>query len=391
MSLARHGRGPVGAVRALSTQVHPVFMLPPVALSVLGSALAAEFSAAVAAVHATAIFLAVYTAHVKDGYVDFYLRGEDDDHPLTAAGCRVALAGATAGFLACAGVLWLLAGPVAAALVAPTWLLGYFHAPTLDTNPVTTTLGYPLGNALALAGAAVAQAGTLAPEIGGLAAVLLVLLAGVKVVDDAQDYAYDRSIDKRTVAVALGLERGRRLGFALLGLALALTVGFAAAGVLPTGAVLGAFAFGAVAAVASGRSAEVATMLLIRGGYVFLALVVLAIWARPMTGPPPVDVGVLGGYTYLATELLFGGVAAALLVRAGALARALRTVAVIYPVAYLWDWYTLRVGVFSIPLRTGVEVLGIPLEEHLFMVVVPAFVLAVHETRLRGRARGRAR
>jgi lycopene cyclase domain-containing protein len=55
-------------------------------------------------------------------------------------------------------------------------------------------------------------------------------------------------------------------------------------------------------------------------------------------------------------------------------------VAVCYPLAYVWDWYTLEVGVFAIPLRTGVELLGIPLEEHLFMLVVPAFVVGVHET-----------
>jgi hypothetical protein len=38
------------------------------------------------------------------------------------------------------------------------------------------------------------------------------------------------------------------------------------------------------------------------------------------------------------------------------------------------------VGVFAIPMRTGIELLGIPLEEHLFMLVVPAMVVGVHET-----------
>lgn len=92
------------------------------------------------------------------------------------------------------------------------------------------------------------------------------------------------------------------------------------------------------------------------------------------------DIGVLGPYTYLATEALFGTVAAVLLVRANALRSAARTIAVLYPVAYVWDWYTLQVGVFSIELRTGVDLLGIPVEEHLFIVVVPAFVLGIHET-----------
>ncbi|MFB6174152.1 MAG: lycopene cyclase domain-containing protein [Halobacteriales archaeon] len=93
------------------------------------------------------------------------------------------------------------------------------------------------------------------------------------------------------------------------------------------------------------------------------------------------DIGaVFGPYTYLASEVAFGSIALALLVRAGALWRAARTVAVLYPVAYVWDWYTLTIGVFAIELRTGIDLLGIPLEEHLFMLVVPALVVGVHET-----------
>ncbi|MFB6172428.1 MAG: lycopene cyclase domain-containing protein [Haloarculaceae archaeon] len=92
------------------------------------------------------------------------------------------------------------------------------------------------------------------------------------------------------------------------------------------------------------------------------------------------DVGVFGPYTYLVTELFWGAVALALLRYAGALRAAARTVAVLYPFAYLWDRYTLSVGVFSIPLRTGVDVLGIPIEEHVFMLVVPAMVVGAHET-----------
>jgi lycopene cyclase domain-containing protein len=92
------------------------------------------------------------------------------------------------------------------------------------------------------------------------------------------------------------------------------------------------------------------------------------------------DIGVLGPYTYLATELLWGAVALALLRYADAFREAARTTLVLYPFAYLWDWYTLEVGVFAIPLRTGVEFLGIPIEEHLFMFVVPAMVVGTHES-----------
>ena len=92
------------------------------------------------------------------------------------------------------------------------------------------------------------------------------------------------------------------------------------------------------------------------------------------------DITVFGPYTYLVTELLWGIVALALLAYADAFRTAARTVAVLYPFAYVWDWYTLTVGVFEIPMRTCVELLGIPIEEHIFMILVPAMVVATHET-----------
>lgn len=92
------------------------------------------------------------------------------------------------------------------------------------------------------------------------------------------------------------------------------------------------------------------------------------------------DIGVFGRYTYLLTELFWGTVAFVLLRRADALRTAGTTILALYPLAYVWDRYTLAVGVFSIELRTGVNVAGIPVEEHLFMVVVPGLVLGIHET-----------
>lgn len=92
------------------------------------------------------------------------------------------------------------------------------------------------------------------------------------------------------------------------------------------------------------------------------------------------DITVFGPYTYLATEVLWGSIALALLWYADAFRSAGRTIAVLYPAAFLWDWYTLTVGVFSIPMRTGIELLGIPIEEHIFILVVPAVVIGTHES-----------
>ncbi|MFD1687775.1 lycopene cyclase domain-containing protein [Halolamina salifodinae] len=382
MAIARHGSGPAAAASAYASQVHPVFMLPPVATALFGAALAGPFDPPVALLAASAAFFAVYTAHVKDGYVDFHRRGEDDDHPLTVLGCRIGLVAATAGFLACLAALATFANPLAVALAAPTWLIGYLHAPQFDTNPVTTTLGYPVGIGLCLLAGYAAQTGALATRPLALAAVLVTVLAGVKIIDDAQDYEYDRSIQKQTVAVALGPARSHSLAAALLAIGLFAVVPLSITRTLPPSAPLASLAFGAVVAVAVRREPGTATMLLVRGAYLFLAVLLVAVFFEPLAGAPLPDISVLGRYTYLVTEVVFGAAALVLLRRAGdgALRRAGRTIVALYPIAYVWDWYTLEVGVFAIQMRTGIDLLGIPLEEHLFMLVVPALVLGIHET-----------
>ena len=106
-----------------------------------------------------------------------------------------------------------------------------------------------------------------------------------------------------------------------------------------------------------------------------------SILRRPSnTSDMSLDISTFGRYTYLVTEIFWGAIAFVLLRRAGALGRAAVTILTLYPVAYVWDRYTLAVGVFDIKLRTGIDVAGIPLEEHLFMAVVPGLVIGFHET-----------
>ncbi|WP_135533632.1 UbiA family prenyltransferase [Halostella pelagica] len=281
MAISRRGSGPEPALRALLSQVHPVFMLPPLAASLFGGVLASGVAPVVAGLHVVAVFSAVYTAHVKDGYVDFHVRGEDDDHPLTERGCKAALAGVCVLFAVCLAGLWALVGVGAALVTLPTWLIGYHHAPQLDMNPVTATTGYPLGIAFAIVGGHYVQAGTVGATALAFGVVFLVLLSGVKVIDDAQDYEYDRSIRKRTVAVLLGKERARTVAFLLMATALLAVVAFSAAELFPPSSVLAVLAFGAVALVARRADPELATMLLVRGSYVFLAVLVAAVWFEP--------------------------------------------------------------------------------------------------------------
>ncbi len=380
MAIARHESGVSADIRALLSQIHPVFMLPPLAASWFGAAVAGAFTVTVGALHMSAMFFAVYTAHVKDGYVDFYQRGEDDDHPMSIRGCRFALVGAALGFAACTLSLGVVVGPRAALITLPTWFIGYLHAPQLDTNPVTTTLGYPAGIALAILGGFYVQTATLTPAAIGFALVFLVTLAGVKIIDDEQDYDYDRSIDKRTVSVLLGPWPARRVAAALMFLGLLGVLWGTIGGTFPPSSPLGALAFATIVLIAIRAEPTIATMLLVRGAYVFLALLFVAVWFRPLSGTALPDITVLGPYTYLTTEIFFGAIALGLLYYADAIRSAAYTIAVLYPIAYVWDWYTLEVGVFEITTRTGYDLFGIPIEEHLFMIVVPALVLGIHET-----------
>lgn len=286
MSVARHGSGLGATVRALASQIHPVFMLPPLAASAFGAVLARDSVSALAFVHLFVVFCGLYTAHVKDGYVDFYHRHEDDDHPLTERGCWIALTLSTLGFAVGTVALGVAVDAVVVALCLPGWIVGYLHAPHLDTTPVGATLGYPVGIGFALLGGYYVQTRTLSVTVLAFAAVFVVILAGIKVVDDATDYAYDRTIGKRTVAVVLGRRRARQAAYGLMLVGLVCVVAFALAGVFPPSAVGAVLVFGTVASIARRADGDdrLATMLLVRGSYLFLAVLVVAVWFQPLAG-----------------------------------------------------------------------------------------------------------
>ncbi|UPM41723.1 UbiA family prenyltransferase [Halocatena salina] len=283
MSVTRRGRGTSATLRALGSQVHPVFMLPAVAASAFGAVLAPALTLEIVVLHGGIVFCELYTAHVKDGYVDFYLRGEDESHPLTGRGCRLALLGASTLVFVGLGMLAVAVDPIAALLALPGWLIAYFHAPQLDTHPVGATVGYPLGISTTILGGYYAQAASLSTTPIVYAIVFLVVLSGVKIIDDATDYQYDRSIEKRTVAVVVGRARARQLATGLMAVGLAIVViGSVLTPIIPPSSIVAVLAFAGIAGMARERDAELATMILIRGTYVFLALLVAAVWFQPL-------------------------------------------------------------------------------------------------------------
>ena len=102
-------------------------------------------------------------------------------------------------------------------------------------------------------------------------------------IDDEQDYAYDRSIDKPTVAVLAGIRRARWVAALAMVLALAAVPAFVLVGIFPAGTLLAAGAFAGVLMLAAPAPPETATALLIRGSYVFLGLLVAAVWFQPFS------------------------------------------------------------------------------------------------------------
>ncbi|MFB6186813.1 MAG: ubiquinone biosynthesis protein UbiA, partial [Halobacteriaceae archaeon] len=86
-------------------------------------------------------------------------------------------------------------------------------------HPVGATMGYPIGVFIALVGGYYVQALhlRLLPLLMG--GILLLLLSGIKIIDDSQDIHYDESIAKPTVAVLVGKRRAWQLANLLMVLA----------------------------------------------------------------------------------------------------------------------------------------------------------------------------
>lgn len=283
MAVARHGVGTRAALGAVLSQVHPVFMLPPVAAAWFGAIIAMEFSVITGGIHSLAIFAAVYTAHVKDGFIDYHHRGEDDDHPLTVHGCRVCLIGSTTLFFGCLLALGLTVDWIAVAVTLPGWVIGYLHAPYLDMNPVGATFGYPTGIALAIIGGYYVQTGTFDPTAIAFAVVFFTLLGGIKTIDDAQDREYDRSIGKPTFAARFGDSGARMAAGVLMASALLMVVAWVALGRFPPSTIAAAVVFSPFAWLGLRSGPGVGTALLIRSAYLFLALLIVAVWFRPLS------------------------------------------------------------------------------------------------------------
>lgn len=284
----RDESGTFAQLRGFAAHVRPVFMLPAVGTAVYGAALAPAVDPGLAGLHAAAVGVALFVAHLRDGHVDGHRRGEEPPL-LPERTYRLAVPAVATGGLALAGSLVALANPLAGLSVVALLGLALLHAPHLDRHPVTVTVDYPAGIALAMLGGYAAQTGSLAPGVLAGAAVLATLLAGIKVGIDTLDAPFDRTVGKRTVPVLLGPDRARWVAAAVFAATAIATVGLVAAGPLsPAGLAATAAALGCLGAslALAPRRAVRAQMLLT---YVFAAALFVSVCAPGCAGQSLVE------------------------------------------------------------------------------------------------------
>lgn len=210
--------------------VRPTFMLPAVGMSAYGALLApaTSFDPGVAALHAVAVGLALFVAHLRDGLIDGHVRGEEEPR-LSVPAFRWSIRVGTVAGVALAAALFAVAGALAGLSILGLLALALLHAPYLDRHPVTVTVDYPVGIGLTIVGGYAAQEPALPAAVVAVAGLFVGLLSGIKLGIDALDAAFDRSIDKRTVPVALGRRGAERVAVGVFGATALATAGVALA------------------------------------------------------------------------------------------------------------------------------------------------------------------
>jgi 1,4-dihydroxy-2-naphthoate octaprenyltransferase len=214
--------------------VRPTFMIPAVGMSIYGAVLSSGAADSLSgALHAGVVGVALYVAHLRDGYVDGHRRGEEVPR-LTVTEFRWGILTGGLVVVALSAVLFVRAGALAAVSTVTLLALALLHAPYLDRHPLTVTVDYPIGVAVALLGGYATQTGGVTLPITGVAAAFVGLLSGIKVGIDRLDADFDRSIGKRTVPVAYGTRGAERLAAAVFGATAVITAAVGVGSARPT-------------------------------------------------------------------------------------------------------------------------------------------------------------
>lgn len=255
-------------VQGLLKEIRPLPTMAAITAGVTGMAIGGSVTGW--PLYAALIASVLFTSHVKDAWVDYYVRKEDQRFPwgrwpetgelLSERQMFAAMGGSVAAF---GGLLVALReAPVAFFVVAAAGAgLALSYAPVLDRHPVGSAASYPAGVGLAVVAGGLLSAGRLVPATVAYAVPLVVVLAGAKVVEDLIDADHDEELGKRTVPVALGPPAARRLGYALVGM------GLAPIALLGTWAAIGVLGAAIVAVGAARRGGEMEVYPLVAGVY----------------------------------------------------------------------------------------------------------------------------
>lgn len=212
--------------RAVLQEVRPLPTLAAITAGVTGMAIGGSLDGWLA--YALLLLAILYLAHVKDAYVDYYVRREDQEYPwgsspptgelVSERGLAAMAAGAAVVVVAVPATLLLGEPLLFYGLVVAMVALAASYAGRLDALPLGSAFSYPVGVGLATVAGSVLAAGRVVPEALLYAGPLVVVLAGAKVVEDIIDVGHDAELGKRTVPVALGPGRARRLGLGVVAL-----------------------------------------------------------------------------------------------------------------------------------------------------------------------------
>lgn len=178
------------------------------------------------------VFAALYFAHVKDSYVDYFVRHEDSFSHLTKKQSKIAMF-VSALAVAITIIHFALVGLLLAVpLMLAGFLLAYFHTP-IDLNPIGATAGYPTGLALAAIGGYYVQAAYVPINIILFAVAVWIILVGIKIVDDIKDHDWDKGFGKISAPVFFGKKNAKKAAVIIMTLGAIMGVILSLTGVLP--------------------------------------------------------------------------------------------------------------------------------------------------------------
>lgn len=201
--------------RVYWSQVHPVFMVAAIGAAVVGGLYSPVSNIPNLLVFCIGVFAALYFAHVKDSYVDYFERHEDDFSFLTKRQSHRAMALSSLVVLACVLYFYSVGYWLVIPIIFAGFLLAFIHTP-IDLNPLGATAGYPTGLALAALGGYYVQAGIIHTKMIYFAIAVWLVLNGVKIVDDIKDYDWDKKFGKIAAPVFFGKALAKKVAAGLV-------------------------------------------------------------------------------------------------------------------------------------------------------------------------------